>query len=46
MTTRLGRKLVDGGLKEVLVPSSELIGRFVARDIVNGGNRRDLCGSR
>ena len=35
MTTRLGRKLVDGGLKEVLVPSSELIGRFVARDIVN-----------
>ena len=35
MTTRLGRKLVDAGLKEVLVPASELIGRFVARDIVN-----------
>ncbi len=35
MTTRLGHKLVEAGLKEVLVPSSELIGRFVARDIVN-----------
>jgi DNA-directed RNA polymerase subunit beta len=35
MTTRLGRKLVEGGLKEVLLPSNELIGRFVAQNIVN-----------
>ena len=35
MTARLGRKLVDEGLKEVLVSSSELIGRYAAQDIVN-----------
>jgi DNA-directed RNA polymerase subunit beta len=35
MTTRLGRKLVEAGLKEILLPSADLIGRFVARDIVN-----------
>ena len=35
MTTRLGQKLEEGGLKEVLISSNELIGRFVAQDIVN-----------
>ena len=35
MTARLGRKLVEEGLKEVLVSSSELTGRYAALDIVN-----------
>ena len=35
MTARLGRKLVEEGLKEVLVTSSELTGRYAALDIVN-----------
>ena len=35
MTTRLGAKLLEQGVKEVLVSSSELIGRFVATDLIN-----------
>ncbi len=35
MTPRLGRKLKEKGVKEQLVSSEELLGRFVAVDIIN-----------
>src|SRR5471030_2397714 len=35
LTPRLARKLVDDGLKEILVPAEELIGHFIASDIIN-----------
>src|SRR5690242_3386619 len=35
MTPRLGRKLQDAGLKEVLVQPEELPGRYAAVDIIN-----------
>src|SRR5258706_13844759 len=35
LTPRLARKLVEDGLKEILVPNEELIGHFVASDIIN-----------
>ncbi|MBO6562964.1 MAG: DNA-directed RNA polymerase subunit beta [Nisaea sp.] len=35
MTPRLSRKLIEGGLKEVYVPSEDLLGQFIAIDIVN-----------
>ncbi len=35
MTPRLGRKLTEGGLKELLVQSADLLGHYMAQDIVN-----------
>src|ERR1700688_2757196 len=35
MTARLGRKIVEGGTKEVLVPPEELYGRYVAEDLID-----------
>ncbi|MFI5024948.1 MAG: DNA-directed RNA polymerase subunit beta, partial [Alphaproteobacteria bacterium] len=35
MTARLGRKIVEGGTKEVLVPPEELHGRYVAEDLID-----------
>jgi len=35
VTPRLARKLVDEGLKELLVRDEELTGRYVAEDIIN-----------
>ncbi|HYB55789.1 MAG TPA: DNA-directed RNA polymerase subunit beta, partial [Alphaproteobacteria bacterium] len=35
MTARLGRKIVEGGTKEVLVPAEELHGRYVAEDLID-----------
>ncbi len=35
LTPRLARKLVEDGLKEILVPNEELIGHFMASDIIN-----------
>ena len=35
MTARLGRKLEQGGLAQVLVSSTDLAGRYAAQDIVN-----------
>src|ERR1700704_5476203 len=35
MTPRLAKKLQDAGLKEQLVPLDELVGRYVAVDLVN-----------
>ncbi len=35
VTPRTARKLLDDGLKEILVPASELVGRYVGADIVN-----------
>ena len=35
MTSRLGRKLVEDGLKEVLISSDELVGRYSAQDLIN-----------
>ncbi|MBT3307592.1 MAG: DNA-directed RNA polymerase subunit beta, partial [Alphaproteobacteria bacterium] len=36
MTPRLIRELIEKGLKEQIVPTEDLIGRYVASDIVNG----------
>ncbi|WP_417321228.1 DNA-directed RNA polymerase subunit beta [Emcibacter sp.] len=36
VTPRLANKLAKDGLKELLLPSEELIGRFAAEDMVNG----------
>jgi DNA-directed RNA polymerase subunit beta len=35
ITPRQARKLVEDGLKEILVPHDELIGHFLASDIIN-----------
>ena len=35
ITARLGRKLVEEGVKEVLVPADELYGRYLAEDLVD-----------
>jgi DNA-directed RNA polymerase subunit beta len=35
LTPRTARKLVDGGLKEVLVPIEELVGRYLKNDLIN-----------
>jgi DNA-directed RNA polymerase subunit beta len=35
LTPRTARKLVDGGLKEVLVPIEELVGRYLKSDLIN-----------
>jgi DNA-directed RNA polymerase subunit beta len=35
LTPRVIKKLVDGGLKEVLVGDEEIIGRYIAGDIIN-----------
>src|SRR6202166_4561513 len=35
MTARLGRKIVEGGTKEVLVPPEELYGRYVGEDLID-----------
>ncbi|MFI4989044.1 MAG: DNA-directed RNA polymerase subunit beta, partial [Alphaproteobacteria bacterium] len=35
MTARLGRKISEGGTKEVLVPPEELYGRYVAEDLID-----------
>jgi DNA-directed RNA polymerase subunit beta len=35
ISPRLGKKLVDGGLKEMLVTHLDLIGRFAAEDMIN-----------
>jgi DNA-directed RNA polymerase subunit beta len=35
LTPRLARKLVEDGLKEILVPNEELIGHFIAGDVIN-----------
>jgi DNA-directed RNA polymerase subunit beta len=35
MTPRLARKLQEGGLKEILVGSDELVGRYAAADLIN-----------
>src|SRR5208282_2311676 len=35
MTARLGRRIADGGTKEVLVPPEELHGRYVAEDLID-----------
>ncbi len=35
ITPRTARKLVDDGLKEILVPAEELVGRYVGADLVN-----------
>src|SRR5579883_2398129 len=35
LTARMGRKLVEDGVKEVLVPADELYGRYVAEDLID-----------
>ncbi len=35
VTPRLARKLVEDGLKEVLIPETELYGRYISGDIIN-----------
>ena len=35
VSPRLGKKLVDGGLTEILVSHLDLVGRFVAEDMIN-----------
>ncbi len=35
LTPRLARKLVEEGLKEILVPHEDLVGHFLAADLVN-----------
>src|SRR5713226_6581639 len=35
MTPRLAKRLQDGGLKHVLAPPEELIGRYFAQDLIN-----------
>ncbi len=35
ISPRLGKKLVDGGLEEILVSHLDLIGRFAAEDVIN-----------
>jgi DNA-directed RNA polymerase subunit beta len=35
LTPRTARKLVDDGLKEVLVPVEELVGRYLKNDLIN-----------
>ncbi|MBE7636743.1 DNA-directed RNA polymerase subunit beta [Sneathiella sp. P13V-1] len=35
ISPRLGKKLVDGGLEEILVSHHDLIGRFAAEDMIN-----------
>jgi DNA-directed RNA polymerase subunit beta len=35
LTPRTARKLVDDGLKEVLVPVEELVGRYLTNDLIN-----------
>jgi DNA-directed RNA polymerase subunit beta len=35
VTTRLAKKLQDGGLKQVLVTIDDLIGRYAANDLIN-----------
>src|SRR6267378_2065595 len=35
MTPRIAKRLQDGGLKHVLAPDEELIGRYFAQDLIN-----------
>src|SRR3546814_15505351 len=35
MTPRLARKLAESGLKEIRVPTEELVGLYIASDLVN-----------
>ena len=44
MTPRMVKKLIDEGkVTELLVPYRYIVGRFVAQDIINEQDRRDLC---
>ncbi len=46
LTPRLARKLQEAGLKEIRVAEAEMVGRYVALDVVNEADRRDLRRSR
>ena len=35
ITPRTARKLTEDGLKDILVPASELVGRYLAADVIN-----------
>ncbi|MEC9345737.1 MAG: DNA-directed RNA polymerase subunit beta [Pseudomonadota bacterium] len=35
LTPRVGRKLVEGGMQDILVSVEELVGRFAAEDLIN-----------
>src|SRR3546814_2937666 len=40
MTPRLARKLAESGLKEIRVPTEELVGLYIASDLVNEEDRK------
>ena len=46
LTPRAARKIAEGGTTEVLVGRADLLGRFVAEDLVDTQHRRDLGGGR
>ena len=46
LTPRAARKIAEGGTTEVLVGRADLLGRFVAEDLVDMQHRRDLGGGR
>jgi DNA-directed RNA polymerase subunit beta len=35
LTPRAGKKLVEGGMTDMLVPAEDILGRFIAHDIIN-----------
>jgi len=35
ITARLAKKLLEDGVKEILIPEEQLIGKFVAKDLIN-----------
>ncbi len=42
MTPRTAKKLTDGGLKEIIVVPEDLVGSYIAQDIINEKTGRDF----
>ena len=46
LTARTARQLAEKGLKALRASDEDLIGQYIAEDLVNAEDRRDLCRSR